>query len=69
MHWSPEMLCLYWVQPYDPDPDYYAKLYETTPQSTSHLIRTQPAKREGLLKCYCDMILSFIKLMFPGMKT
>ena len=69
MHWSPEMLFLYWVQPYGQGPNYYERLYGTTPQSISRSTPTPQTKKEGLFKCCCDMILNFTKLIFQGMKT
>ena len=50
MHWSQEMLFLYWVQPYGRGPTYYERLYGTTHQSTSHSTPTPLTKKDGLLK-------------------
>jgi hypothetical protein len=66
MHWSPEMLFLYWVQPYGPGPTYYERLYETTPQSTLPSIQTQQPKKDGLLKCFLEYDIELYKIDVSG---
>ena len=49
-------------------PNYYERLYGTTPQSTSHSTPTPQTKKDGLLKCCWNMISNFIKSMSRDMR-
>ena len=69
MRWSPEMLFLYWAQPYGRGPTYYERLYGTTPQSMSHSTQMPRQKKDGLLRCCWNTISNFIKLMSRDTRT